>query len=75
MNSRQLAVALFILRVALAAFLLLFGIDKLVATETTVKVFAHFYGFSIAPAVAQAAGVLEIQLGLAMLAGLWKTIV
>lgn len=75
MNSRQLAVALLILRIALAVFLLLFGIDKLVATETTVKVFAHFYGLAIAPAVAQTAGVLEILLGLAMLAGLWKTIV
>ncbi|MBI3778241.1 MAG: DoxX family membrane protein [Gammaproteobacteria bacterium] len=74
MNSRQLAVALLILRIALAAFLLLFGIDKLVATETTISVFAHYYGLSIAAPVAYAAGVLEILLGLAMLAGLWKTV-
>lgn len=74
MNSRQLAVSLFILRIALAVFLLLFGIDKLVATETTIEVFAHFYGLSISAPVAYVAGVLEILLSLAMLAGLWKTI-
>ncbi len=74
MNSRQLAVALLILRIALAVFLLLFGIDKLVAAETTISVFAHYYGLSISTPVTHAAGVLEILLSLAMLAGLWKAI-
>jgi uncharacterized membrane protein YphA (DoxX/SURF4 family) len=74
MDSRQLTVSLFILRIALAVFLLLFGIDKLVATETTIEVFARFYGLSISAPVAYVAGILEILLSLAMLAGLWKTI-
>ncbi len=74
MNSRLLAVSLLILRIALAVFLLLFGVDKLVATETTISVFAHYYAFSISTPVTYAAGFLEILLSLAMLAGLWKTI-
>lgn len=74
MNSRQLAVALLILRIALVVFLLLFGIDKLVATETAVRVFVHYYGLSISTPLTHAAGVLEILLSLAMLAGFWKTI-
>lgn len=73
MDPKLLAVSLLILRIALAVFLLLFGIDKLVATDTTVEVFAHFYGLSISAPVAQGAGILEILLSLAMLAGLWKT--
>lgn len=74
MDPKPLAISLLILRVALAVFLLLFGIDKLVATETAMEVFAHFYGLSISAPVAYVAGILEILLSLAMLAGLWKTI-
>ena len=74
MDTRRLAVSLFILRIALALFLLLFGIDKLAATETALEVFAHFYGLSVSTPVAYTAGILEILLGLAMLAGLWKTV-
>ena len=74
MNPTRLAVSLLILRVALAAFLLLFGADKLVATETAVKVFADFYGLSISISTTYAVGILEILLSLAILAGAWKTI-
>lgn len=73
MDPKPLAIPLLILRIALAVFLLLFGIDKLVATETTLEVFAHFYGLSVSAPVAYVAGILEILLSLAMLAGLWKT--
>lgn len=73
MDPKLLAVSLLILRIALAVFLLLFGIDKLVATPTTLEVFAHFYGLSVSAPVAYVAGILEILLSLAMLAGLWKT--
>ena len=74
MSNSKLSGALFILRIALAVFLLLFGIDKLVATETTISVFAHYYGLSISTSVIYSAGVLEIMLSFAMLAGLWKTV-
>jgi uncharacterized membrane protein YphA (DoxX/SURF4 family) len=73
MSNSELPVALFILRLGLGAFLLLFGIDKLIVPETTVDVFAHFYGLVISHDMAYGAGVLEILLGLAFLAGLWKT--
>ena len=74
MSNSELPVALFILRLGLGAFLLLFGIDKLVVPETTVEVFAQFYGLIVSHGMVYATGVLEILLGLAFLAGLWKTL-
>ena len=74
MSNSELPVALFILRLGLGAFLLLFGIDKLIAPETTVEVFAQFYGLIVSHGMVYATGVLEILLGLAFLAGLWKTL-
>ncbi len=74
MSNSELSGALFILRLGLGVFLLLFGIDKLVAPGTTVDVFAHYHGLVISHGVAYAAGVLEILLSLAFLAGLWKTL-
>ena len=52
----------------------MFGIDKLVAPGTTVDVFAHYHGLVVSHGMVYAAGVLEILLGLAFLAGLWKTL-
>lgn len=74
MSNTELPVALFILRLGLGAFLLLFGIDKLVAPEITVEVFAQFYGLNVSHNMAYGTGVLEILFGLAFLAGLWKTL-
>lgn len=74
MSNREIHVALIILRLGLGVFLLLFGIDKLIVPETTVDVFAHFYGLVITHDMAYGAGVLEILLGLAFLVGLWKTL-
>ncbi len=73
MDSEKLAVALLVLRVGLAVFVLLFGADKLVATGTAQDVYAQFYGLSVSAALVQVAGALEMLLGLAVLAGLWKT--
>lgn len=74
MSNSELPVALFILRLGLGAFLLLFGIDKLIAPATTVEVFTQFYGLVVSHGMVYAAGALEILLGLAFLAGLWKTL-
>jgi len=74
MSNRELPIALLILRLGLGAFLLLFGIDKLVAPATTVEVVVQFYGLIVSHGVVFAAGALEILLGLAFLAGWRKTL-
>ncbi len=74
MNNRALGVTLLVLRLGTGVFLLLFGVDKLVAPAMALEVFQRFYGLSVSGALVQAAGALEILLSLAILAGLWKTL-
>ena len=74
MINSELQVALLILRLGLGAFLLLFGIDKLVAPATTMEVITHFYGLIVSHGMVLAAGALEVLLGLAFLAGWRKTL-
>lgn len=73
MRSRELPVALLVLRVGLGVFLLLWSIDKMVAPEQTAKIFQFFYKTPLPSSVAPAVGALEAALSLAFLAGLWKT--
>ncbi len=73
MNVSQFSVALFILRVALGSFLLLWSIDKLVAPEGMVAIYQYFYHISISNEIAYVVGVLELLLSLAIITGLLKT--
>lgn len=66
-------VALFLLRFGLGAFLLLWGVDKLVAPDKTVGIFSHFYKVPITEYGAQLVGWAEILLSLAIILGVWKT--
>lgn len=75
MNAKDIGVPLLILRLGLGLFLLLFGIDKLVAPHTAAAVFIDFYGFeAVSATLVYGAGALEIVLAAALLAGLWKTL-
>lgn len=73
MQTRELPMALFILRIGLGVFLLLWSIDKMVAPEQTVKIFQHFYRTPLPTGLAPAVGAIEAAPSLALLAGLWKT--
>ena len=73
MRSRELRVALLVLRVGLGVFLLLWSIDKMVAPEQTAKIFQFFYKTALPASFAPAVGALGAALSLAFLAGLWKT--
>lgn len=74
MNNSDYVVPLFILRLGLGVFVLLFGVDKLVAPDVAASVYADFYGMDISTVLIYAAGVLEAVLGAAVLLGLWKTL-
>ena len=73
MSERDRA-ALAILRIGLGVFLLLWSIDKIVAPESTVAIFEHFYGTSISETIAPLIGVAEAILSVAILVGAWKTV-
>lgn len=61
-----------VLRVGMGLFLLLWGVDKLAASEGAVGIFSSFYGVEVGTAVVQAAGVAEILLGLLLAVGLFR---
>jgi len=64
--------ALAVLRVSLGLFLLLWGLEKFVIPETTVKIWSHFYGLAIGGAMPVALGVVESALAVAITMGLWR---
>ncbi|MBI4541156.1 MAG: DoxX family membrane protein [Gemmatimonadetes bacterium] len=61
-----------VLRVGMGIFLILWGIDKLAATEGSQRIFENFYKLDVGALVPRAAGVLEILLGVALAVGLLR---
>jgi hypothetical protein len=73
MNATALSIALFILRIGLAGFLLLWSLDKLVAPEGAMAIYQFFYHVSITTEIAYVIGAFEFLLSLAIMAGFLKT--
>lgn len=73
-QSRSTELALLVLRAGLGIFLLLWGFDKIVEPNATVKIFNHFYFLSIGPGAARATGTAEVVFAVAFLAGYRKTL-
>lgn len=61
-----------ILRVGMGVFLTLWGVDKLVATEGSQRIFSGFYAIDSGPTLVQVAGAAEVLLGLALAFGLLR---
>ena len=68
-----LRLSLFLLRVSLGLFLLIWGIEKLVMPEGTVGIFSRFYLMDISPEMAFGLGISQVLLSLAIVLGLYKT--
>lgn len=66
--------ALFVLRLSLGGFLLLWGIDKLLEPFATMITFRSFYQLGLNSTFAYAFGIAEISLALCIIAGLYKTL-
>ena len=64
--------ALWLLRLGLGLFFVLWGIDKIVAPGSTVKIFEMFYMMPISVSLAPMIGAIEIIFGLAFIAGVYK---
>lgn len=64
--------ALAILRVSLGLFLLLWGVEKFVIPDVTVRIWSAFYGVTLGAALVPVVGALEGALALAITVGLWR---
>lgn len=70
MKDAKLEVSLLLMRVAIAAFLLVWAVDKVIAPEHAQAVFSHFYYLSnLSPPVLQGIGFVQIAIIAAFAAG------
>jgi hypothetical protein len=67
------ALALAILRLSLGGFLLVWAAEKFAIPQTTVAIWDAFYRIPIGAAIPYVAGVAELLLAGAIMAGLWRT--
>ncbi|MEM9905116.1 MAG: DoxX family protein [Cyanobacteria bacterium P01_D01_bin.44] len=72
--SKRLHSGLFILRVALGLFLLLWAIEKFVAPTTTAAIWESFYKIPIGGAVITLLAILQTILAIALLIGFWRPV-
>lgn len=72
-QKNNIAWGVFLLRFGLGIFLALWAIDKFVAPENTVTMFAQFYLVEINTSVAMLLGAAELVLSLFLLFGMYKT--
>lgn len=70
-RSRSSPWTLPMLRIGMGVFLVLWGVDKWVATEGSVGIFSHFYGVDVGTSAVRALGGAEILLGVALAAGVF----
>ncbi|MEX2031571.1 MAG: DoxX family protein [Dehalococcoidia bacterium] len=61
-----------LLRVAMGLFLLMWGVDKLVAVDGAQQIFERFYLLSAGPTIVRIAGVAEILVALLLMAGMLR---
>lgn len=65
---------LFLLRLGLGIFLIMWSIDKFVAPDITLIMFSHFYFMDINVSMALMIGAVELVLSLFFIFGVYKTI-
>lgn len=69
-TDTRLEASLLLMRVAIAAFLLVWALDKVIAPEHATAVFSHFYSFSgLSPWILKVLGLVQIGIVVAFGAG------
>lgn len=61
-----------LLRIGMGTFLVMWGLDKLLAVEGSTRIFSGFYGVDLGSIAIQAFGVAEVFLGAALAGGLFR---
>lgn len=64
---------LWLLRIGLGIFLLLWSLDKIISPEHTVQIFSKHYFLDVSPSLVMITGSLELTLSLMILLGMYKT--
>lgn len=72
-QKNNIAWAVFLLRFGLGSFWVLWSLDKIIAPEVSVAMFAQFYWVEINTSVAMLLGAIQLVLSLFLLLGMYKT--
>ncbi len=64
---------LWLLRIGLGIFLLLWSLDKIVSPQDTVEIFSKHYFLDVSPSLVMILGSLELTLSLMIVLGMYKT--
>lgn len=73
-NDPAIGTSLFLLRIGLGLFFLIWALEKLLTPETANGIAGFFYGFKLPPAALTAIGLAQVLLVLAFTGGAFKTI-
>lgn len=71
-NHQREALALLVLRVGLAWFLLVWAVNKILAPDQYVKIWGYFHGIAIGPTLPYYMGAAQIAMSLAMMLGAFR---
>ncbi|NJK37385.1 MAG: DoxX protein [Oscillatoriales cyanobacterium RM2_1_1] len=71
-DESKLQISLFIIRVTVAAFFLVWSLEKIIKPELTQRVFSKFYFLEITPGISVTLGILQTLVVLIFLAGIFK---
>jgi len=72
MKAKNDKLALFIMRITLGFFLLLWGLEKIVTPDKTLKIFKMFYGMTITTNISFFVGLVEVFIAIAIMTAMWK---
>ncbi len=73
-DTKSTAYALFILRITLAVFFLIWALEKLLLPETANGIAGYFYGFKLPGGVLTVVGLIQVALVLTFAAGAHRTL-
>ncbi len=73
-QHRYEALGLLILRVGLAWFLMVWGVNKILAPGQYARIWGYFHGIEIGASMPYVMGGIQIVVCLAIMAGLWRVV-
>ncbi|MDA9557528.1 hypothetical protein N9R79_08525 [Vibrio sp.] len=73
-TPKELSISLLALRLGIGIVFIMWGLDKILAPEHTIKVFQGFYGISISESFSVGLGLIQMAFLLAFLSGVKKNI-
>jgi uncharacterized membrane protein YphA (DoxX/SURF4 family) len=74
MNARNEALAVLILRLGLAWFLAVWGVNKILAPVQYQKIWGYFHGIEIGPTLPYVMGAAQIVICIGIAVGLWRIV-